>query len=102
MSNIIYLYPEKTKMKSSEIIKRVPNHVRKQAAALMVVMQIPDGFSLVHLIGHGDECSNQRAIETWLMNNFTEQSLLSHEQTLVTLQNALTQHLNNQQGDFTC
>ena len=47
--------------------QKVPEDIRRTASSLMFMLNIPNGNALVKLIGKGREYSNQRAIETWLM-----------------------------------
>lgn len=102
MSNIISLFPMKGKLKKDTLPTRLSNDVRKFAASLMFKMHISEGIALVHYLGHGDESSNQRAIETWLLNTFSKEELMNQTLTLDTLQKTLTQFINTQQEDFTC
>ena len=39
---------------------------RRLASAIQVALRIPDGDSLVFLIGRGHEASNLDALETWV------------------------------------
>ena len=74
---------------------KVPTHVRSLAAGLMWTMQIKGGLELVHLIGNGDEYSNQRSVETWLMTHYLDEQLQSIREPLKTLSKALKRHIEN-------
>jgi hypothetical protein len=74
---------------------KVPAYVRSLAAGLMCAMQIEEGVELVRLIGNGDEYSNQRAVETWLMTHYPDEQLQSIREPLNTLSKALKRHIDN-------
>ena len=76
-------------------IQKVPAGVRSLAAGLMAVMQIREGHELVHLIGNGNEYSNQRAIETWLMTHYPDEQLQTLVCPLEILSKALKRHIED-------
>lgn len=76
-------------------VEKVPRLVRKLASSLMRTMQIQDGVGVVYVIGKGDEYSNQRAVETWLMTHYRDEQLQSISEPLKTLSKALKRHINN-------
>lgn len=76
-------------------VQKVPACVRSLAAGLMGVLQIREGHELVHLIGSGDEYSNQRAIETWLMTHYPYEQLQALVEPLETLSKALKRHIED-------
>jgi hypothetical protein len=60
----------------------------------MWTLQIKEGVELVYIIGDGDEYSNQRAIESWLMALYTEDDINSLDMPLETLEDALIRHIS--------
>lgn len=102
MSQVISLFPDKVKTSIEIPTINMTRDARKWAAALMLKMQIPEGITLVHYLGHGDETSNQQAIETWIMKMFSKDIFINQTITLDLLQRSLTHYLNDQQEDFTC
>ena len=77
------------------LVQKVPPYVRSLAAGLMGVMQIREGHELVHLIGNGDEYSNHRAVETWLMCQYPDEHLHALVEPLATLSKALKRHIED-------
>lgn len=75
-------------------VEKVPPLVRKLASSLIRTMQIQDGVGLVYVIGKGDEYSNQRAIETWLMTQYSDEVIVSMQAPLTTLAKSLEHHIN--------
>ena len=75
-------------------IAKVPSTYRNLAAALMVTISIPEGNALIAVLGTGNEYSNQRAIESWLMSEFSESAIRKMCSPLETLGEALIHFLN--------
>lgn len=94
MSHSVIPFPV-TRTPSVTCITKVPSHVRKLAASLMWTLQIPEGVALVQTIGHGDEYSNQRAIESWLMAHYTEEKIDAMASPLETLGVTLANFIND-------
>jgi hypothetical protein len=87
----------KSVMASSAVIQKVPAEVRSLAAFLMATLQIRPGIELVHLIGRGDEYSNQRAIESWLMGFGMQLQDMSPDQATKKLYRRLHDQLTDQE-----
>lgn len=86
-------------------IAKVPCTYRNLAAALMVMNFIPEGNALIAVLGRGNEYSNQRAIETWLMSQYSEHSIRKMRCPLDTVGDALIHFLNerlNSEGGLPC
>ncbi len=81
-------------------IAKVPSTVRKLASSLMWTLQIPEGLALIHVIGHGDEYSNQRAIESWLMDHYTDEDIAAMASPIGTVQTALVHFLNEKYNNM--
>lgn len=75
-------------------IAKVPCTYRNLAAALMVMSFIPEGNALIAVLGRGNEYSNQRAIETWLMSQYSECAIRKMCSPIDTLRDALIHFLN--------
>ncbi|MEW8463039.1 MAG: hypothetical protein G8D90_14335 [gamma proteobacterium symbiont of Clathrolucina costata] len=75
-------------------IAKVPCTYRNLAAALMAKKFIPEGNALIAVLGSGNEYSNQRAIETWLMSQYLECAIRKMRSPLDTLGEALRHFLN--------
>ena len=75
-------------------IAKVPCTYRNLAAALMAMSFIPEGNALIAVLGSGNEYSNQRAIETWLMSQYSECAIRKMLSPVDTLRDALIQFLN--------
>jgi hypothetical protein len=60
----------------------------------MVMNFIPEGNALIAVLGRGNEYSNQRAIETWLMSQYSECAIRKMYSPLDTLGEALRLFLN--------
>lgn len=94
MIHSVIPFPLKKRVAEARVTK-VPSYVRKLAASLMWTLQIQEDFALVCIIGHGDEYSNQRAIETWLMVHYTEEEVDAMVSAIKTLESALVCHIND-------
>jgi len=94
MINSIIAFPLR-KMEPEASVAKVPSYVRKLAASLMWSLQIQEDHALVYIIGHGYEYSNQRAIETWLMNHYSEEEVDAMASPLNILENSLVRHIND-------
>ncbi|MEN8170586.1 MAG: hypothetical protein ABFS08_10225 [Pseudomonadota bacterium] len=92
MNRNVIPFPQQKKVTIARVSK-VPSYVRKLAASLMWTMQIHEGLALVFIIGEGDEYSNKRAIETWLMTHYTEEEVSSMESPLSSLGSSLANHI---------
>jgi hypothetical protein len=75
-------------------IPKVPCAYRNLAAALMARNFIPEGKALIAFLGSGNENSNQRAIETWLMSQYSECAIRRMCSPLDTLGDELIHFLN--------
>jgi hypothetical protein len=75
-------------------IPKVPCAYRNLAAALMARNFIPEGKALIAFLGSGNEYSNQRAIETWLMSQYSECAIRRMCSPLDTLGDELIHFLN--------
>ena len=73
---------------------RVPSLIRNLANVLMIKLHITPGMSLVYILGKGNEHSNQEALETWLMKQFSISEINSMSAPLEQLTDALRTHLN--------
>ena len=94
MSNSIIPFPRQKKAPVSCVTK-VPVYARKLASSLMLTVQIQEGHELVNIIGRGNEVSNQRAIESWLMKHYSEEEIQFMESPVNNLGNALVRHIND-------
>ncbi|MEW8508844.1 MAG: hypothetical protein AB2598_19315 [Candidatus Thiodiazotropha sp.] len=70
MSRVVSVFP-----KQGHGVAKVPRTYRNLAAALMVTKRIPEGNTLITVLGVGNEYSNQRAIESWLMSEYSESAI---------------------------
>lgn len=94
MKSNVMIFPQRLHVTHGPI-QKVPACVRSLAAGLMAVLQIKEGYELVHLIGNGDEYSNQRAIESWLMTYYPDEQLQALVKPLETLSRALKRHIED-------
>lgn len=94
MIHSVITFPLKTRVLEARITK-VPSYARKLAASLMWTLEIQEGLALVYIIGHGDEYSNQRAIESWLVTHYSEEEVHAMASPLNTLESALVRHIND-------
>lgn len=86
-------------------IAKVPCTYRNLAAALMVTRRIPEGNVLIAVLGSGNDYSNQRAIETWLMSQYSECAIRRMCSPLDTLGDELIHFLNERlssEGGLPC
>ena len=98
MSHVVIPFPgNKTTLVEDAFY--IPSFVKKLASSLMICLEIKEGVELVNIIGNGDEHSNQKAIETWLMNQYTEESFLTMETPLSTLARALALYISDNYYD---
>ena len=75
-------------------IAKVPCTYRNLAAALMARNFIPEGKALIAVLGSGNEYSNQRAVESWLMSQYSECAIRRMCSPLDTLDDELIHFLN--------
>ena len=101
MSDSIINFPLKKKV-TVKLVTKVPSDVRRLASTLMLTVHIPQGTSLVHVLGKGDECTNQQAIETWLMKHYTNNELSIMDNKVETLTDDLSRYLNLKQEVPSC
>ncbi|MCW8827602.1 MAG: hypothetical protein OQK94_00950 [Gammaproteobacteria bacterium] len=92
MQSSVTPFPQRGAVRSLGVSK-VPTYIRSLAAGLMWSLQVREGLGLVPLLGHGDEQSNQRAIETWLMTHYDEAQLGDLDKPLDILSKALKRHI---------
>ena len=101
MSNSIIHFPLKKKV-AVKLVAKVPSDIRRLASTLMLTVHIQQGTSLVHVLGNGDERTNQQAIETWLMKHYTNNELLIMKNKVETLTDDLSRYLNLNQELPSC
>lgn len=92
MSSNVIMFPRKEQT-TRQCVDKVPSYCRKLAASLTSVLNIQNGNELVRLIGNGDEYSNQRAIESWIQNNYSEVDVGTMESPLKELGKALNDEI---------
>lgn len=101
MSNSIINFPLKKKVAVKLVIK-VPSDIRRLASTLMLTAHISQGTSLVHVLGKGDERTNQQAIEAWLMKYYTSNEFSIMVNKVETLTDDLSRYLNLNQEVPSC
>jgi len=99
MTHTVIEFPRVNREKESRVTK-VPAYVRKLSSSLMWTLQIKEGVDLVYIVGDGDEYSNQRAIESWLMVHYTEDEVNSLEFPLDALEDALIRCISGYQYNW--
>lgn len=95
MNNNIIKFPVEAQPRPT-VVPKVHPLIRSIACGLMFNLRINPSASLVHLIGNGNEQSNQGAIESWLTTEFGLDKIVSMRSPLNQLTKALLTHLNNQ------
>ena len=101
MSKSIINFPLKKKV-AVKLVAKVPSDIRRLASTLMLTVHISLGTSLVHVLGKGDERSNQQAIETWLMRRYSNNELEIMHNKVETLTDDLSRYLNLNQEVPSC
>jgi hypothetical protein len=94
MNNKIILFPS-AKQPSSIKKQRVPVTVRTLALALRVNLNISSDASLVYILSNGKEKNNQKAIETWLSDNYSENEIKAMSSPLKEISNSLERYITN-------
>lgn len=94
MNNKIIPFPI-VKQKALPTSNKVPATVRSLALALKVKLRVSSNSSLAYFLDNTEVKSNQRAIEKWLLDNYSEQDIKSMDSPLELLSDELTSVLNN-------
>ena len=95
MSHSVIPFPQREQKRGYTPTTKVPGYARKLAASLMWTLQIQPGLALVYILGHGDEYSNQRAVETWIMEHYSSDDIAAMESPVQVLHDALSRMLSH-------
>ncbi len=94
MNNKIILFPAVIKQSHSKTNK-VPAEIRTLALALRACLNIATDDSLVFILGHGEAKTNQKAVENWLLDNYSLLNIKFMSSPLEEITNDLETYLNS-------